>query len=166
MKVQKIGKAPEPGYPNRRQFAECRTLLGLAAIGLAVAAADGCKPKSATPLGGTRLSGAIRTPDIPAKTSASGNVRIVSGTDKRAAAKPSVLPPLADLAPVTDNQVGLPGLMLCEPTSAMGQDAVPVLDEKLRDLPPLMLAPPKKIVLPLRDHRVEGLMKVVPNDRP
>jgi hypothetical protein len=34
MKVKKFEKATEPGYPSRRQFAECRALFGVVALGL------------------------------------------------------------------------------------------------------------------------------------
>ena len=34
MKVQKFEKIPDPGYPSRHQFSDCKALLSAAVIGL------------------------------------------------------------------------------------------------------------------------------------
>ena len=46
MKIQKFDSVSAPDYPNRRQFAECKALLGAAVIGLGgvVLAADAPAP--------------------------------------------------------------------------------------------------------------------------
>lgn len=44
MKVQKFEQVPELGYPNRRQFSECKVLLGAAVIGLGGIAIAGEPP--------------------------------------------------------------------------------------------------------------------------
>lgn len=41
MKVMKNEQVSSPGYPNRRQFLNARTLLGIAAIGLGAVAGRG-----------------------------------------------------------------------------------------------------------------------------
>jgi hypothetical protein len=62
MKIQKFDSVSAPDYPNRRQFAECKALLGAAVIGLGgvVLAAD-----APMPLGGKMM--VEPRPEAPAK---------------------------------------------------------------------------------------------------
>jgi hypothetical protein len=61
MRVRRTEHAKEPGYPNRRQFLEYKTLAGVAVIGLSTVV-GGCRPART-------VCEPVRTVGVPIRTS-------------------------------------------------------------------------------------------------